>query len=347
MRLTAITMLVLAVALGAVSVYLARDWLEQQSQAARSTEPKIELTKIVVAKRPMNFGDTVTAEYLTEIDWPAATTPPGSFTSIDDLTKADEPRVVLRAIQVNEPVLDSKLSGAGGKATMSTILESDKRAVTIRVNDVNGVAGFVLPGDRVDVLLTRDENPNGRGHNPITDILLQNVKVLGIDQKANDDEDKPKVARAVTLEVVPYDAQKLALASTVGSLSLALRNQADADADFTKTVRISDLRAKAFIEVEEETKEPKVKKTVAEPADKPAAPVVKKVKRIYVSPPNPYSNVTVVRGTASSTSKVLKDENKESESAPITASRTAPLAPSRSTPEAESPATPKIIVPEG
>lgn len=342
MRLTAIVMLVLAVAMGAMSVYLARDWLERQGQAGDSAaRPSIELTTVVVAKLPMNFGDTVTSEYLTEAEWPAATVPPGSFHTIEELTKPGESRVVLRAIQVNEPVLDNKLSGAGGKATMSTILDKDMRAVTIRVNDVNGVAGFVLPGDRVDVLLTRDEDTGNRNskQNPITDILLQNVKVLGIDQKANDDEDQPKVARAVTLEVEPFDAQKLALATTVGSLSLALRNEANAESDYTRTVRVSDLKARVLVE------ETKIEKASVTPGEGTAEPV-KKVRKVYVAPVDPFSNVTVVRGVDSSNTKVLKDKDKSNP--PVSASSSAPATGKpAATNEEPAPGGPKIIVPQG
>ena len=340
MRSTAIVMLILAVAMGATSVYLARDWLQRQGEFGDAAAgPSIELTTVVVAKLPMNFGDAVTKEYLSEVEWPAATVPPDSFRTIEELTKPGEGRVVLRSIQTNEPVLNSKLSGAGGKATLSTILDKEMRAVTIRVNDVNGVAGFVLPGDRVDVLLTREENQASRNKNPITDFLLQNIKVLGIDQKANDDEDKPKVARAVTLEVEPFDAQKLALATTVGSLSLALRHEANADADYTRTVRVSDLKARVLVE---EPKAEKVSVTSGEAAAKPA----KKKRKVYVTPANPYSNVTVVRGVDASTSKVLKDKDKKAR--PASAGLSAPAARKpAATQEETAPGGPKIIVPQG
>ena len=335
MRFTAIVMLVLAVAMGAMSVYLARDWLQRQGQSGDAAAgPSIELTTVVVAKLPMNFGDAVTKEYLSEVEWPAATVPPDSFRTIEELTIPGEGRVVLRSIQTNEPVLNSKLSGAGGKATLSTILDKEMRAVTIRVNDVNGVAGFVLPGDRVDVLLTRDESQGSRNKNQITDILLQNVKVLGIDQKANDDEDQPKIAKAVTLEVEPFDAQKLALATTVGSLSLALRHEANADSDYTRTVRISDLKAGIPVA------EPKLEKASAT-SGKPA----KKARRAYVAPANPYSNVTVVRGVDTSTAKVLKDKDKTAK--PASAGSSAAAGKPAPTQEKTNPGGPKIIVPQG
>ena len=304
MRKTAILMLMLAVGLGAASVYLARDWLRNQTPApvAAKTEPAFELTTIVVAKRPMNFGDTVTNEYLREVNWPADNFPEGAFRSMDQLV-GDEKRVVLRAIQVNEPVLRTKITGFGGKATLSTILETDMRAVTIRVNDVNGVAGFVLPGDHVDVLLTRNESAGSRSQNSanmITDILLQRQKVLGIDQKANDDEDKPKVARAVTLEVTQRDAQKLALASQVGSLSLALRNETNIDPQASRTVRIKDLKDTSMVVVR----------------PKPAAvtgPTKAPRRRAVTVAPRPkvpdWTKITVVRGVKSSTEKVLRDKS--------------------------------------
>jgi pilus assembly protein CpaB len=146
---------------------------------------------------------------------------------------------VLRTIEANEPILSSKVSGEGEKATLSAIISEEMRAMTIRVNDVIGVAGFIVPGDRVDVLLTREE---GGDKNQITDILLQNVKVLGIDQLANDNQEKPIVVQAVTVEVSPEQSQKLTLASQVGNLTLALRNVLDAEAELARTVGIRDLK---------------------------------------------------------------------------------------------------------
>ena len=128
---------------------------------------------------------------------------------------------MLSAIETNEPILKWKITGPGQRASLSAIIDNGMKAVTIRVNDVFGVAGFVLPGDRVDVLLTRSESGNDKKQ--FTDVLLQNVRVLGIDQLADDRTEKTAVAKAVTLEVATQDAQKLVLAGTVGSLSLTLR----------------------------------------------------------------------------------------------------------------------------
>jgi pilus assembly protein CpaB len=144
--------------------------------------------------------------------------------------------MVLTAIEANEPVLSSKITGPGQRATLSAVIADGMRAVTIRVNDVDGVAGFVLPGDRVDVALTRQADKNNTN-----DVVLQNIKVLAIDQVADERTDKPSIARAVTLEVNATDAQKIALAATVGNLSLMLRRAGEAKAAETRRVTLGDL----------------------------------------------------------------------------------------------------------
>jgi pilus assembly protein CpaB len=199
---------------------------------------QVNLTKVVVAKRPLHFGDELSSTLLEEISWPTGNVPLGAFTSVDQILGEGQRRVVLRSMQLNEPVLKSKISGFGGRATLSTVIEKELRAVTVRVNDVNGVAGFVLPSDHVDIMLTR--KPRG-SKGQITDILMQNIKVLGIDQDANESKDKPKVVRAVTLEVTTEQSQKLTLAQTVGQLALALRSATNNNAFGHRRIRERDL----------------------------------------------------------------------------------------------------------
>jgi pilus assembly protein CpaB len=139
-------------------------------------------------------------------------------------------------MEANEPIIATKITGPGQKATLSAIIEEGMRAVTIRVNDVDGVAGFVLPGDRVDVLMTRAANETGS-----TDVVLQNIRVLGIDQLADEQTDKPVIAKAVTLEVDMVSAQKLALASTAGNLSLVLRKAGDSADDASRRITLIDI----------------------------------------------------------------------------------------------------------
>jgi pilus assembly protein CpaB len=138
----------------------------------------------------------------------------------------------LSPIEANEPVLSWKVTGPGERATLSAVVDDGMRAMSVRINDVLGVAGFVLPGDRVDILLTRKS---------FTDILLQNVKVLAIDQIADERVEKPSLAKTATLEVNTIDAQKLTLAQTVGSLSLALRAAGSVEAAAPRRITMSDL----------------------------------------------------------------------------------------------------------
>jgi len=223
-----------------LAVFLAQTWLNNQadermkSLEAQRKAPPPERT-IVVANRPLRFGDELTSMSLREQPWPADALPAGAFGKIADLT-ADK-RIVLMPIDVNEAVLASKITGPGQRATLSAVLSEGKKAVTVRVNDVQGVAGFVLPGDHVDVLLTRQGEKNFAA----TDVVVEDVPVLAIDQVADEKTDKPSVVKAVTLEVSVTDGQRVALAATVGTLSLLLRKAGEvADGD-SRRVTTGDL----------------------------------------------------------------------------------------------------------
>jgi pilus assembly protein CpaB len=142
---------------------------------------------------------------------------------------------------INEPILATKLAGEGLGPSIAYLLPDGMRAAAVRVNDVSGVAGFVQPMDTVDVLITR--SMPGQNAVQVTDVLLQAVKVIAIDQNAQGADGKPVLARTATLEVNPIDAQKLALAQNVGSLSLVLRKPGeDQDLGRVATVSMNDLR---------------------------------------------------------------------------------------------------------
>ena len=153
MRLRSVVTLFLALVLGGVAVLLARAWLERSEPAVAVApqEPQLALTKVVVARTTLFFGNRINAEHLREIVWPADSVPPGAFTSVQELLDAEKPRTVLRTIEANEPVLASKISGAGEKATLSAVISEEMRAMTIRVNDVLGVAGLEAEGQPFQV----------------------------------------------------------------------------------------------------------------------------------------------------------------------------------------------------
>jgi pilus assembly protein CpaB len=229
-----------AVVFGLLAVFIANVWLNNQaSQRAKSMQStaKPAVTKtIVVAKQALRFGAELNASELAEVPWPANAVPAGAFTKVSDVLSHGR-RVVLAAMEPNEPVLALKITGPGQRATLSALVKPGMKAVTIRVNDVEGVGGFVQPGDRVDVLLTRQIDKGQAS----TEVILQNVRVLAVDQSADERNAKAAVAKSVTLEVSTVEAQKIWLASSVGSLSLMLRKAGETGETQTRKVTLSDL----------------------------------------------------------------------------------------------------------
>ncbi|MCP4071657.1 MAG: Flp pilus assembly protein CpaB [Hyphomicrobiales bacterium] len=222
-----IIMIAIAVIFGAMSIFVADVWLDASSNArpvaqkvVKIEAPAIKYATIVAAAKPLRYGDKITAEDLVEIPWPEDKLPAGAYKNINQAV-SDGERLVLTPIEVNELLLLSKLSGKDGRAALSNKLSSGMRAVTIPVDDVSGVAGFITPGDRVDIVLIRS------GETMSADVILQNVKVITVDQAADERNTSAKVANAITLEVTSEEAKKLALAKATGKLSLTLRAAGD------------------------------------------------------------------------------------------------------------------------
>src|SRR6476620_2220231 len=173
-----------AVVFGLLAVFIAQVWLNNQaSMRAKNLETnktQVASQTVVVAKQPLRFGTELSASMLQEVPWPSDALPSGAFARISDVVSGGK-RVVLAPIEANEPVLALKVTGAGQRATLSSLVQDGMKAVTIRVNDVEGVGGFVLPGDRVDVVLTRLSEKEKAS----TEIVLQNARVLAVDQSAD------------------------------------------------------------------------------------------------------------------------------------------------------------------
>ncbi|MER9295234.1 Flp pilus assembly protein CpaB [Mesorhizobium sp. M0621] len=240
MRANTLVMIVLAGVFGVLAVVLVNIWLAGQRSAIAQTGI-VQASTVVVAAIPLKFGDTLSADKLREVAWPAGAVPTGAFKTTKEALAGEGIRQALQTISANEPVLASKITGPGQRATLSAVLGEGMKAVSIRVNDVLGVAGFVFPGDRVDVLLTRTVRGDDGADKSFVDVLLQSMKVLAIDQVADVSKESPTVVKSVTLEASTKDAQKLTLAAGAGQLSLALRQAAANKGETTERITLSDL----------------------------------------------------------------------------------------------------------
>ncbi|MEJ7929740.1 Flp pilus assembly protein CpaB [Ramlibacter sp. AN1015] len=226
-NLKALFLLLLAVLLGLAAAFYATRWVAQRGTFAS--------TKVAVAAVDIELGSRINPQMLTIVEWPAGSVPPGAFS---DLAKLQD-RVVKTTIPRGDTILERKLAPPGTKGGLSAVIAEGKRAMTVRVNDVVGVAGFALPGNYVDVMVNARKGSragNGGEETEISVTVLEQVLVLAIAQEASRDDTKPKVVSAVTLELSPEEAEKLDLARNVGSLSLVLRNQLDRESADTKGI---------------------------------------------------------------------------------------------------------------
>ena len=240
MNIRTIATLAVAILLGLVAVLLVRTYLGTAQRgaptaAAMSTHP------VVVAAQPIERGVALQPQLLKVVNYPADAVPADSFPTVGQVAGPAAPgRLALRSLAANEPILGASLSGPGGKLNLSTVVASGMRAISLRSSDVAGVAGFVLPGDKVDIYLTRAVG-NKDSVTTITQVIAEDVLVLGVDQISSQETDKPVVARAVTVQVTPDQAQKIWLAQSVGAVSLALRHVADDAALGRKATTSSEL----------------------------------------------------------------------------------------------------------
>ena len=225
MRSRAMVIMLLSIVLGLVAAWGAARWLPGWS--ARNAG------KLAVASRDLPVGTRLGPEHLMLSPAPALERPAGSYADL----KLLEGRVVNTTLARGSPLLESKLAPPGSKGGLSAVIADGKRAMTVKVNEVIGVAGFALPGNLVDIVLNTQE-PKA---SPISKIVLEQILVLAVAQEVHRDETKPKVVSAVTLEVTPAQAEKLDLGRSVGTLSLVLRNQIDRKSITTPGMRKLDL----------------------------------------------------------------------------------------------------------
>ena len=292
MRLNTIITLGASIVFGLGGVLLARGWInsaiENEFREVATNEPQqpvaIETVPILVADVDLDFGDVLSRDAVRIVNYPADAVPNGSFSNIETIFESEHERIVLSPLAFNEPILDHKIVGPNGKASLSARITSGYRAVSIRVDDVSGVAGFVVPGDVVDIIYTREPEAAANGRQTkqqasstyISDIILQNITVLGVNQNHSQATSDAIVARTVTLEVSNEDGQALNLAMKHGTLSLSLRGVGETVPSLTRQMQLSDLGVKKA-----HRKTPHKARTSVEP-------VVKKA-------PSTVSQVTIIR----------------------------------------------------
>jgi pilus assembly protein CpaB len=230
-------MLVTAIGLGLVTTYLVNRWMEKQSGARSTTSQEHVLVKpVVVAALDLVPGTKIRPETLNVINWPAQSMPAGAIS--DPNTLSD--RVVLLRMVSGEPVMESKLAPPGSGGGLTTIITPGKRAMSVRVDEIIGVAGFVVPGSYVDVLVTIDDK-NHPKLGSAAQTILQHIKVLTSGQKIVNEKNQPVLVNVVTLELTPEETEKLALASNRGRLQLALRNEWDDKETKTFAIHVPQL----------------------------------------------------------------------------------------------------------
>jgi pilus assembly protein CpaB len=252
----AFTMITLSLALGVTAAWMAGKWIQRATQAQ-----EVPMSNVVAASMAIPFGTKVESRHLKTLEMPAEYVPPGSFTSLEEVVD----RVSMQPIVAGEILMRERFTESESGSTLAALVSEKMRAVTVRVDDVIGVGGFLLPGNRVDVVAARRE-ANRRA---TSETVVRDVRVLAVDQTAATEKNEPVIVRAVTLEVNPAQAEVLVRAQEEGTIQLTLRNPLDDE-----------------VVVEEEAPKPVVVRQVV------AAPA-----------PPPRRSVTVIRGTDVSASR--------------------------------------------
>ena len=223
-----------AVGSGVLAGYLALVYVSDEPSTLVAAEPSG--TPVVVASRDLPTGHIVSREDIDVIDWPSGNVPEGFVSQPGDAIG----RGVIFTVRRNEPLLAVKLADRDGGGGLPIAIPEGKRAISVEVDEVIGVAGFVLPGTRVDVLAT--VMPSTDRTEITTRIILQNISVLSADQSYQENPaGEPELVTVVTLLVTPDEAEALALASSEGKIQLALRNMLDVDSVTTAGTRIEAL----------------------------------------------------------------------------------------------------------
>ncbi|MGI9388752.1 MAG: Flp pilus assembly protein CpaB [Boseongicola sp.] len=237
MRTRSLLITMFGMAIAGASVFASKELLQVQPATA-SIDTSPGLVSVVVAGQDIPFGTTIEGHKLTTIMWPAEAVPPGTFADYNSLIpqRGNDPRRAKRAMAQGELVLANKVSDFGEKVTIVQTLGKNTRAMAIKVDAQTAVGGFVTPGDTVDIVLTQGNRESLRA---VT--ILQNIRVIGVDQQADELDEAANIAKTVTVEVSPEQGQKLALAQRAGILSLSLRTLDSVVDKPLESIRLSDI----------------------------------------------------------------------------------------------------------
>lgn len=225
--------LVAGVGLAASAVYMAKDYIGQyQIQLAQAQELKNQIVPtqtVFTARRQLQYGDTLQRDDVAAIKWPTEFVPEGVFTEYEALFPKDstEGRLVIRPMEVGEPLLKVKITEPGEDIGLTTRLEKGMRAFAIKVDVATGVSGFLRPGDRVDVYWTGRINV-GNGNEDVTKLIESQIRLIAVDQ-TDDEINGARIARTVTVQATPAQVAALAQAQSTGRLSLSLVGIGDVD----------------------------------------------------------------------------------------------------------------------
>ncbi|HEV8335484.1 MAG TPA: Flp pilus assembly protein CpaB [Candidatus Polarisedimenticolia bacterium] len=266
-RIFVISILILAIGSGGAASILTYRILKNRQMSDLAGGPKPAPTfPMVVAAVKLPYGTVLQAEHVKTMEWASTVRPEGSFSD----PQAVLGRAITEGVVPGEPVLEGRLAPRDAGGGLASVIPKGKRAVSVRVNEIIGVAGFVLPRTRVDVLVS--VNPGGEKGRSASKMILQNVEVLAAGQKIEQDaEGKPETVNVITLLVNPEEAEKLTLASHEGELQLALRNSLDLDSVTTGGANLSAM-------VQGTRREPVRIRTEAPGPRPPAAPTVEVIR---------------------------------------------------------------------
>jgi pilus assembly protein CpaB len=231
MRKGGIFVVFLALVLAAAAVVLFQRYVVPGGEQVEV--PAFETVPVVVATQDLTFGTTLAEEHMTVVEYPSESRPEQAYSDIDTLLG----QITKVFLVAKEPIVGPKLSSIGGG--LSIKIPPSLRASSVRVDPVSGVSGFILPGDRVDVLVTVDR-PSGRS-DPMAQTVLQNVEVLAAGTAVETEGNRTIDVQQITLLITPPDAEKLALAQNEGKIQLTLRNPSDSDTVHTVAVSTDDI----------------------------------------------------------------------------------------------------------